>query len=95
MYLLGRLDDIGSNGMILIEDISEISAIHGIETGIISASVRNLIHIIEAAKAGAHIEIVSPSVLEGLIKHTLTDIGIERFLKDWEEANKQYKKGQY
>lgn len=50
MYLLGRLDDIGSNGMILIEDISEISAIHGIETGIISASVRNLIHIIEAQK---------------------------------------------
>lgn len=84
---LGRLDDIGSNGIILIEDISEIFTIHGIETEIIAASVRNPIHIIESAKAGAHIATVPPTVIDALIKHPLTDAGIERFLKDWEEAN--------
>ncbi|MGG7178778.1 fructose-6-phosphate aldolase [Clostridium paraputrificum] len=85
---LGRLDDIGSNGMTLVSDISEIFSIHGIETEIIAASVRNPIHIIEAAKAGADIATVPPTVIEVLIKHPLTDLGIERFIKDWEEANK-------
>lgn len=84
---LGRLDDIGSNGMILISDIAEIFNIHGITTEIIAASVRHPIHIIEAAKAGADIATVPPAVIDSMIKHPLTDSGIERFIKDWNEAN--------
>ena len=86
---LGRLDDIGSNGMILINDISDIFDIHSINTEIIAASVRHPIHIIEAAKAGADIATVPPTVINNLIKHPLTDSGIERFIKDWNEANKK------
>ena len=86
---LGRLDDIGSNGMILINDISEIFNIHSIDTEIIAASVRHPIHIIEAAKAGADIATVPPMVIDNLIKHPLTNSGIERFIKDWKEANKK------
>lgn len=86
---LGRLDDIGSNGMILINDISDIFNIHSINTEIIAASVRHPIHIIEAAKAGADIATVPPTVIDSLIKHPLTDSGIERFIKDWNEANKK------
>ena len=86
---LGRLDDIGSNGMILINDISDIFNIHSINTEIIAASVRHPIHIIEAAKAGADIATVPPTVIDNLIKHPLTDSGIERFIKDWNEANKK------
>ena len=85
---LGRLDDIGSNGMILINDISDIFHIHDIKTEIIAASIRHSIHVIEASKSGAHIATVPPSVIENLIKHPLTDIGIEKFMKDWKEANK-------
>ena len=65
---LGRLDDIGSNGMILINDISDIFNIHSINTEIIAASVRHPIHIIEAAKAGADIATVPPTVIDNLIK---------------------------
>lgn len=85
---LGRLDDIGSNGLILIDDISKIFNIHKIETEIIAASIRNPIHVIEAAKLGAHIGTVPPSVIKGLINHPLTDAGIEKFKKDWEAVNK-------
>ncbi|PRR79481.1 fructose-6-phosphate aldolase [Clostridium vincentii] len=85
---LGRLDDIGSNGIILVKDISEIFEKHNIKTEIIAASVRNPIHIIEAAKAGAHIATVPPTVIDSLIKHPLTDIGIAKFVSDWEAANK-------
>lgn len=85
---LGRLDDIGSNGMSLIEDISEIFDIHSIQSEIIAASIRSPIHIIEAAKAGAHIATVPPNVIDNLIKHPLSDIGIEKFISDWNKANK-------
>ncbi|MBM6860080.1 fructose-6-phosphate aldolase [Clostridium saudiense] len=85
---LGRLDDIGSNGLNIIEDISNIFKVSNIKTEIIAASVRNPIHIIEAAKLGADIATVPPAVIDSLVKHPLTDIGIERFIKDWEEANK-------
>jgi len=84
---LGRLDDIGSNGLILIKDISEIFNIHGIKTEIIAASIRNPIHVIEAAKLGAHIGTVPPSVIRTLLKHPLTDIGIEKFMADWKSVN--------
>lgn len=85
---LGRLDDIGSNGMTLIKDIKEIFSVHNIKTEIIAASVRHPIHIVESAKLGADIATIPPSVVDNLIKHPLTDIGIERFIKDWEAVNK-------
>lgn len=84
---LGRLDDIGSNGLLLIKDISEIFNVHKIETEIIAASIRNPIHVIEAAKLGANIGTLPPSVIKTLINHPLTDAGIEKFKEDWEKAN--------
>lgn len=84
---LGRLDDIGQTGMTLIEDIAAIFDIHGIDTEIIAASVRNPIHAIDAAKAGAHIATIPYNVIEQMTKHPLTTAGIERFLKDWETVD--------
>ncbi len=85
---LGRLDDIGSNGMNLIEEIVEIFDTHSIECEIIAASVRNPIHVIDAARIGAHIATVPFNVIEQMSKHPLTDSGIERFLADWESVPK-------
>ncbi len=84
---IGRLDDIGNTGMDIIEDIVQIFDIHGIDTKIIAASIRHPIHVVEAAKAGAHIATIPYKVFLQMAKHPLTDIGIERFLKDWEEVN--------
>lgn len=81
---LGRLDDIGATGMTLIEEITEIFDIHGIETEIIAASIRTPIHVIDAARAGCDIATVPSNVIHQMLKHPLTDSGIERFLKDWE-----------
>lgn len=86
---LGRLDDIGQNGITLIEDIVKIFAIHKIGTQIISASIRNPIHIIDSAKAGAHIATVPYNILMQCISHPLTTSGIEKFLKDWESVPKK------
>jgi transaldolase len=83
---LGRLDDIGSTGMILIEDIADIFAVHGIETEIIAASVRNPIHVLDCAKAGANIATIPYGVIVQMIKHPLTDAGIEKFLADYDKA---------
>lgn len=85
---LGRLDDIGDDGLVLIRDIAEIFEIHGIPTEIISASVRHPIHVIECAKAGADIATVPYKVFEQMLKHPLTDSGIDKFLADWEAAEK-------
>lgn len=85
---LGRLDDIGSDGMVLIHDIADIFAVHGIETEIIAASIRNPIHVTEAAKAGCDIATVPYKVMMQMIGHPLTASGIERFLKDWESVPK-------
>lgn len=81
---IGRLDDIGFNGMSLIEDTAEIFEIHGISTEIIAASVRHPIHVLEAAKAGAHIATIPYSVITQMINHPLTSSGIEKFLADWQ-----------
>ena len=86
---LGRLDDIGSDGMILIRDITEIFEKHQISTEIIAASIRHPIHVIEAAKAGCHIATVPYKVIMQMISHPLTDSGIARFLKDWEGVPKK------
>ncbi|EAC4735993.1 fructose-6-phosphate aldolase [Listeria monocytogenes] len=85
---LGRLDDIGDDGLVLIRDIADIFEIHGIPTEIISASVRHPIHVIECAKAGADIATVPFKVFEQMLKHPLTDRGIDKFLADWEAAKK-------
>jgi transaldolase len=85
---LGRLDDIGMDGMNLIEEITEIFNIHCIGTEVIAASIRNPIHVVRAARLGAHIATVPFATLEQMIKHPLTDSGIDRFLKDWEAVKK-------
>lgn len=81
---IGRLDDIGRDGMELVADIAEIFDMHGIATEIIAASVRSPLHVIDAAKVGAHIATVPYNVILQMTKHPLTDNGIERFLKDWD-----------
>ena len=86
---LGRLDDVGMDGMYLIEEIVNIFDNYGIETEIIAASIRNPIHVEKAALAGAHIATVPFNVLQQMTKHPLTDIGIDRFLKDWEKVPKK------
>ncbi len=85
---VGRLDDISMDGMQLIHDVAEIFAIHDIDTEIIAASVRHPIHVIEAAKAGAHIATVPWKVMEQMMKHPLTDAGMEKFLADWKAVAK-------
>lgn len=81
---LGRLDDISMPGIDLINDIAEIFSVHDIQTQIIAASVRNPIHVIDCARAGADIATVPYAVLEQMTKHPLTDQGIEKFKKDYE-----------
>ncbi len=84
---VGRLDDISSYGMGLVEDIVTVFGNYpDIETEVIVASIRHPMHVLEAAKIGAHIATVPPKVLRALVKHPLTDIGIERFLADWEKV---------
>jgi len=85
---LGRLDDIGMDGMNLIEEISDIFDEHGLETEIIAASVRHPIHVVQAARLGAHISTIPYSIFVQMLNHPLTDSGIERFLKDWESVPK-------
>jgi transaldolase len=80
---LGRLDDIGADGLTLIEQISSIFNVHGIDTEIIAASVRHPVHVTEAAIKGAHIATIPFNVIKQLTKHPLTDQGIEKFLADW------------
>ncbi len=81
---VGRLDDIGNAGMNVIADIAEIFDIYGIETEIISASIRHPIHVLESAKAGADIATIPYKVFNQMLNHPLTDNGIEQFLSDWE-----------
>ena len=73
----------GTTGMDLIAQVAEIFDIHGIETEIIAASVRNPIHAIDAARAGSHIATIPYKVIMQMTKHPLTDAGIEKFLNDW------------
>ncbi|MGY0691167.1 fructose-6-phosphate aldolase [Virgibacillus sp. FSP13] len=80
---LGRLDDIGQEGMNLVATIAEIFDCHGIETEIIAASIRHPLHVTDAALNGAHIATIPYKVLGQLVKHPLTDQGIEKFLADW------------
>jgi transaldolase len=85
---IGRLDDIAEDGMALIEEIVEIFDNYRIETEVIVASVRHPRHVIEAARIGADIATVPFGVMEKLVRHPLTDIGVERFLADWRKVKK-------
>ncbi|MBI5642586.1 MAG: fructose-6-phosphate aldolase [Deltaproteobacteria bacterium] len=85
---VGRLDDIAQPGMELIDQILDIYDNYGFDTEVIVASVRNPIHVLESAATGAHVATIPFKVLEQLSKHPLTDIGIDRFLKDWEKVPK-------
>lgn len=80
---LGRLDDIGQNGLLLVSDIADIFIKHHIQTEIIAASIRHPLHITEAALRGAHIATIPYKVLMQLFHHPLTDKGIEAFINDW------------
>ena len=83
---VGRLDDVGQNGMELISEIVQIYENFDFATEVLVASCRNPIHIVDAAKMGADICTAPPSVIDQLFNHPLTTIGLERFLKDWEKA---------
>jgi transaldolase len=85
---VGRLDDIGQIGMDLVEQIVTIYENYGFDTEVIVASIRNPIHVLEAALMGADIATIPYKVMEQLIKHPLTDIGLEKFLSDWNKIGK-------
>ncbi|HUN82366.1 MAG TPA: transaldolase family protein, partial [Phycisphaerae bacterium] len=85
---LGRLDDIGQDGMALIHDIRHIYDNYGFKTQILAASLRHPMHVVEAAKAGADIGTMPYSVFKQLLHHPLTDIGLEKFLSDWKKLQK-------
>jgi transaldolase len=83
---VGRLDDIGTTGMNLVREIVDIFDNFDFSTEVLVASVRNPIHVVEAARMGADVVTVPAAVIEQCFKHPLTDLGLERFLKDWEKA---------
>jgi transaldolase len=83
---VGRLDDVGAEGMDVVSEIVEVFDTHGIETEVIAASIRHPRHVTQAALAGAHIATVPYKVLMQMVKHPLTDAGVARFLSDWEKA---------
>lgn len=83
---VGRLDDISLDGMNVISEIVTIYNNYGFETEVLVASIRNPLHFVQAAEMGAHVSTIPPSVLGQLIKHPLTDIGIDKFLADWEKV---------
>jgi len=83
---VGRLDDINQDGMTIIRELAEIISIYDLDTEIISASIRNPLHMTQSALAGAHIATVPFKILQQMVHHPLTDKGIVQFKKDWESA---------
>ena len=86
---IGRLDDISSNGMLLIKQIVEIYDQYELETEVLAASIRHPMHVVEAALAGADVGTMPLDVIKKLIQHPLTDAGLEKFLADWEELHNE------
>lgn len=85
---IGRLDDIGHEGMQIVRDMVNVFKVYNFKTEIIVASVRHPLHVIEAAKAGAQVATIPFNVIVKMFTHPLTDIGLERFLEDWKHVNK-------
>lgn len=83
---IGRLDDIGQDGMELVETIMEIFLQYGFETQVLVASVRHPIHVVDAARLGAHVVTLPPAVLDKMLRHPLTDTGLKNFLADWKKV---------
>ena len=83
---VGRLDDINQDGMIVIRELAEIVAIHELDTEVLAASIRNPLHMTQAALAGAHVATLPFKVLKQMVHHPLTDSGIVQFRSDWEKA---------
>jgi len=90
---LGRLDDVASDGMDVLRKICEIYEIQGYETNVLAASLRHPMHIVESALAGADIATMPYSVFKQLVKHPLTDIGLDKFLTDWKALQEGLEKG--
>jgi transaldolase len=86
---VGRLDDISTPGMELVRDIVQIFENYDYDCEVLAASLRHPMHVVEAARMGAHIGTMPMSVFNSLLKHPLTDIGLKRFLDDWEKAKKE------
>lgn len=86
---IGRLDDNGQDGMLLIEEIHQVFQNYKFGTQILVASVRHPMHVVEAAKIGADVVTLPPEVLGKMLKHPLTDIGLKNFLADWEKLKKE------
>lgn len=86
---LGRLDEIGHDGMEVVRQLVQIFRIHGIQAEVIAASVRHPLHVTQAALAGAHIATMPYAVMRQLVNHPLRDIGLARFLEDWRRAQQQ------
>ena len=85
---VGRLDDAGHEGMTVVAEAAEILATYGLETEIIAASIRHPLHVTEAALAGADVATVPYAVLQKMVRHPLTDVGIDRFLEDWKKVSR-------
>ena len=85
---IGRLDDIGHDGMQVVRDIIKIFQNYDFKTEVIVASIRHPLHVIEAAKNGAHVATIPPQIIRKMIHHSLTDVGIQRFLDDWKKVKK-------
>ena len=83
---MGRLDDINEHGMEVVRDLAAIVRMHGLKSEVLAASIRHPRHVTEAALAGAHIATVPQKVLRQMIHHPLTDSGILKFRKDWDEV---------
>ena len=86
---VGRLDDVGHDGMQLVKDIVEVYKHYNLKTQVIAASIRHPLHCVAAAKAGAHIATIPYNVLMQMINHPLTDVGVSRFLADWRRVSQQ------
>jgi len=84
---VGRLDDISTSGMTVVREIVQIYRNYGYPTQVLAASLRHPMHVVEAALAGAHVGTMPFKILEMMFHHPLTDVGMERFAKDWEKAN--------
>jgi len=85
---VGRLDDINQDGMTVIRELAEMFAIHEIQSEVLAASIRNPLHVTQAALAGAHVATIPFKILKQMVHHPLTDKGIAQFKKDWDEARK-------
>ncbi|MEW6448376.1 MAG: fructose-6-phosphate aldolase [Bacillota bacterium] len=86
---VGRLDDVGHDGIALVAEISEIFSNYEFRTEIIAASIRHPLHVIASARAGAHIATIPYKVLLQMVKHPQTDVGIEKFMADWDKLNQR------